>query len=253
MHKLAEKIAECLKAKVEGKGIDNIEGADLVELGMWVDIIKDIAEYDKAMREIEEMDEESEGEEEGRMYYRGQPRSKTTGRFMRRGDGRRNNRGRRGYEEPMYFMTPEMYHEYDAEELRDMDRQEGRMYYSGGGSGSSGSQGGSQSGSRGATGGSMGGNSGGSQGSGRSYYNGEGSDGGRDYREGKSGQSRRNYMETKEMNSGNTPGEKQAKMKELENYTKELSEDVTEMISGATAEEKQMLKTKLQTLAQKIS
>lgn len=247
MHKLAEKMAECLKAKVEGKGIDNIEGAELVELGMWVDIIKDIAEYDKAMREIEEMDEEGEDDDEGRKYYRGQPRSKTTGRFMRRGDGRRSNRGRRGYEEPMYFMTPEMYHEYDAEELRDMDREQGRMYYSGGGSGSSGSQGGQ----RGATGGSMGANSGGSQGSGRSYYNGDGS-GQRDYREGRSGQSRRNYMETKEMHSGNTPMEKQAKMKELENYTKELSEDVTEMISGATPEEKQMLKTKLQTLVQKI-
>ena len=47
MHKLAEKIADCMKAKVEAKGIDNIEGQDLVELGMWTDIIKDLVCYDK--------------------------------------------------------------------------------------------------------------------------------------------------------------------------------------------------------------
>ena len=34
MHKLAEKIADCMKAKIEARGIDNIEGQDLVELGM---------------------------------------------------------------------------------------------------------------------------------------------------------------------------------------------------------------------------
>jgi hypothetical protein len=73
-------------------------------------------------------------------------------------------------------------------------------------------------------------------------------DGGRDEREGRSGQSRRSYMESKEMGS-----DKQSKMKELENYTKELAEDVTEMISGASAEEKNLLKTKMQTLIQKIN
>jgi len=228
MHKLAEKIAECLKAKVEGMGIDNIQGADLEELGKWTDIIKDIAEYDQAMRIIEAMDE-SEDDDEERRYYRG--RSRTTGRYVSR-------RGRRGYEEPMYQMTADMFHEHDPEYYRDMDRQSGKMYYSGGsGSGSS---------SGGAGGGQSGGMSGGSGGS-RGY-----SEGGRDGREGRSGQSRRTYMETKEMHKGNSPEEKQKKMKELEKYMGELGSDITEMISDASPEEKNLLKAKMQTLMQKF-
>ena len=101
MHKLAEKIADCMKAKVEAKGIDSIEGQELVELGMWTDIIKDLVCYDKDKKIIEAMDEAEESEEAMKyieMYedyperrgYTGQPRSKTSGRFMRRGDGRRS-------------------------------------------------------------------------------------------------------------------------------------------------------------------
>jgi hypothetical protein len=41
-------------------------------------------------------------------------------------------------------------------------------------------------------------------------------------------------------------------MKELENYVKELSEDLMEMIEGASVEEKQLLQKKLATLATKI-
>jgi hypothetical protein len=41
-------------------------------------------------------------------------------------------------------------------------------------------------------------------------------------------------------------------MKELEDYMKELSTDVTEMISDASPEEKTMLKNKMQVLMQKI-
>lgn len=41
-------------------------------------------------------------------------------------------------------------------------------------------------------------------------------------------------------------------MKELEKYMKSLSEDLTEAIEGASNEEKTMLKSKLQTLVQKI-
>lgn len=242
MHKLAEKMAECLKAKVEGMGIDNIEGENLIELRMWVDIIKDIAEYDKAMREIEEMDEEGE-EDDGRRGYRGQPRD-SMGRYTSR-RGRR--RGRRGYEEPMYHMTPEMYKMHDPEYWRDMDREEmGRMYYDGG---MSGSMGGSTSGRGGqSSGGSQGGMSGGSSyGGGNRGYEENYGNRGRDYREGRSGEKRKGYMEAKEMGK-----EKGEKMKELEAYMKELGSDVTEMIEGASPEEKSMLKSKMQTLLQKI-
>ena len=223
MHKLAEKIADCMKAKVEGMGIDNIEGQDLVELGMWTDIIKDLVCYDKDKKIIEAMDEAEESEEAMKyieMYedyperkgYRGQPRD-SRGRYMsRRG-------GRRGYEEPMYHMPLDVYKDYSPEELRDMDRHTmGRMYYTDN-----------------ANGGSM-----------ATRMQG-GMNGGRDNREGRSGMSRRGYMEAKEM--GKDKGEK---MKELENYMKELSSDVTEMIGDASPEEKSMLKSKMQTLLQKI-
>lgn len=69
----------------------------------------------------------------------------------------------------------------------------------------------------------------------------------RDFREGKSGMIRRNYMESKELGHG-----KEKKMKELEEYIKELSEDITEMIEGASPEEKQILSQKLSTLASKV-
>lgn len=130
----------------------------------------------------------------------------------------RDSRGRymrRGYE-----MTPEMYHKYPAEHYRDMDREHGRMYYTEGGA-------------------NMGEGTGNSP---RMY-----SEMGRDRREGRSGMSRRTYMETKEM--GKEHGEK---MKTLEQYIKELSADVTEMIQDASPEEKAMLKNKMQILMQKF-
>ena len=69
----------------------------------------------------------------------------------------------------------------------------------------------------------------------------------RDYREGKSGEYRRMYMESKEMHK-----DKAVKMQELEKYMHELSNDMTEMITEASPEEKQIMKNKLTTLAGKI-
>ena len=237
MHKLAEKIADCMKAKVEAKGIDNIEGQELVELGMWTDIIKDLVCYDKDKKIIEAMDEAEESEEAMKyieMYedyperrgYRGQRRD-SRGRYM--------SSRRMGYEEP-HIMTADMYHDYTPEMLRDMDREEmGRMYYSG-----SSPQGGMSSGMSGgqSSGGSMGGSRG---------YSESGSQSGRDSREGRSGQSRRSYMESKEMGK-----DKQEKMKNLEEYMKSMAEDLTEAIEGATPEERTMAKNKLSLLVQKM-
>ena len=92
---------------------------------------------------------------------------------------------------------------------------------------------------------------------GRMYYSGSMSNrtmpdmGGmsRDRREGNSGMMRRNYMETKEMHRGNSPEEKQEKMRKLEEYIDELSKDVKEMIMDATVEERTMLKQKMAGLA----
>lgn len=228
MHKLAEKIADCMKAKVEAKGIDNIEGQDLVELGMWTDIIKDLVCYDKDKKIIEAMDEAEESEEAMKyieMYedyperkgYRGQRRD-SRGRYM----------SRRGYESR---MMPDMDWD-DMEYQRDMDRNtHNKMYYTDGSMSSSSSMGGGQSS------GSMG-----SQGGSRGY-----SESGRDRREGRSGQSRRGYMEAKEKGA-----DKQQKMKELEEYMKSMAEDLTEAIEGATPEERAMAKNKLSVLVQKM-
>ena len=219
MHEMIEKLTECAKSEMDKKGIEEI---DTEEFGKATDIIKDLAEAMYYRTLTEAMKESEYGEEydeygpmdDGRRGYRGQPRSKTSGRYMKRGDGRRM-----GYDEPPYYhMNPTMYHEWDKtqEELdRDMDRlTHGRMYYTDTTT-----------------------NTG-------SMHNANGM---RDRREGRSGMMRRGYMEAKEM--GKDKGEK---MKELEDYMKELSTDVTEMIDGASPEEKTMLKQKMQVLMSKI-
>lgn len=109
-------------------------------------------------------------------------------------------------------MTPEMYREMEHD--RDMDRSSGRMYYT------------------------------------EPKMTPDG--GMRDRREGKSGMSRRSYMESKELHKGNTPEDKDAKMHDLEIYMKELSEDMAELISDMTPEERTMTKSKLSTLVSKM-
>ena len=231
---IEEKLAEAIKCEFE-KGIDKVNTS---EMGKATDMLKDAAEAEyyariaKAMEEAEKEDEESQkymlkqlkeeyGEDDGRRYYDNY-RYMRTGRFAPKGRG--TYMPRRGYETPIeYHMTPEMYHEHDPEYYRDMDRDMGRMYYTDTG---------------------MRGNMGNSSRTGNS--------GMRDGREGRSGMSRRSYMQTKEMHPDNSQESKQMKMKELEKYMGELSGDITEMIAGASNEEKTMLKAKLQTLMQKI-
>lgn len=228
---IEEKLAEAIKCEFE-KGIDKVNTTEMVKA---TDMLKDAAEAEyyariaKAMEEAEKEDEESQkymlkqlkeeyGEDDGRRYYDNY-RYMRTGRFAPKGRG--TYMPRRGYETPIeYHMTPEMYREHDPEYYRDVDRDMGRMYYTDTG---------------------MRGNMGNSSRTGM-----------RDGREGRSGMSRRSYMQTKEMHPDNSQESKQAKMKELEKYMGELSGDITEMIAGASNEEKTMLKAKLQTLMQKI-
>ena len=228
---IEEKLAEAIKCEFE-KGIDKV---NTTEMGKATDMLKDAAEAEyyarisKAMEDAEKEDEESQkymlkqlkeqyGEDDGRRYYDNY-RYMRTGRFAPKGRG--SYMPRRGYETPIeYHMTPEMYREHDPEYYRDVDRNIGRMYYT-------------ETGMRENTGNSS-------------------RTGMRDGREGRSGASRRSYIETKEMHPDNSQESKQAKMKELEKYMGELSGDITEMIAGASNEEKTMLKAKLQTLMQKI-
>ncbi len=66
---------------------------------------------------------------------------------------------------------------------------------------------------------------------------------------GRSGNSRRMYMEGKMAHTSNDT----QSMKELETYIRDLSDDVIDMVKESTPEEKQVLSTKLQTLASKVN
>ena len=132
--------------------------------------------------------------------------------------------------------SKEHYYYYPIEKSRERIMDEWspyeRMYYDG--------QSGSMRGSNGS------GNRSGSSNSSRSYYN-EYPIELRDYREGRSPKARRMYMESKEMRHS-----KSTKMHDLEQYMKELSSDITEMIEEASPEEKELLTNKLNHLAAKI-
>lgn len=227
---MIEKLSEVAKCELD-KGIENI---DTKEMGEVAEIIKELSEAEYYAKISKAMDESEYGEdydykgaydEHERKGYRGQRRD-SRGRYM-------SNRGRRGYEVPM-MMYDEDWDE--MERMRDMDRPIGRMGYSG-----SGSMGGSQ----------------GQSGSGSSSMSGGQSNGGsmsnaRGYSESRYDRAKRGYEETKSIHKDNSAESKQMKMKELENYMKELSTDVTEMIMDASPEEKSMLKSKMQVLMQKI-
>ena len=68
-----------------------------------------------------------------------------------------------------------------------------------------------------------------------------------DYREGRSPRSRRMYMEARE-----THQDKSVQMRELEKYMQELTQDLVEMITDASPEEKQYLEKRLSVLASKV-
>lgn len=225
MHKFAKQIMECVKTKVEAMGIDNIEGQHLEELEKWTEIAKNIVCYDKDYRIVEAM-KEAENDDNMRAIelYEDYPerryydnyRYKTSGRFAPKGKG--SYMPRRGYEEPPYYhINPDMYREYTPEYYRDVDRENGRLYYTETGN-----------------------------------MNNVSNQNMRDYREGRSGMSRRGYMESKEQHKSNSQEDKQKKMLELEKYVDDLSNDVKEMIMDSTPEEKSMLKQKLMGMANNL-
>lgn len=218
MHDMIEKLSECAKSEFD-KGIENV---NTDEMGKVTDMLKDLAEamYYRTLTNImEESDvEDALGMLDRRFYD--DYRYKTTGRYAPKGRG--SYVGRRGYEEPpyMHMMNREDLQDWDSmserERMRDLDRaSRGRMYYT--------------------------------------ETEPMRKDGGmRDSREGRAGMMRKGYMETKEMHKGSTPQDKEANMHSLEEYLKELSEDLTGLLSEMTPEERQMAKTKITTLAAKM-
>lgn len=234
MHKFAEKIMECVKSKVEAKGIDNVSYEDVKELGEWVDIAKDIVCYDKDMRLIEAMDEEEKyGEMEYRMGYRGRD---SKGRFVHR-PGRGRSAGYTPFI-PSFMMGEGYEEEYDYPEMyRDY-----RMGYS-----NSGGRGGNRSG--GNYGGSDNyGNSGGQGNNSGSYGYSEGNRGGSRYGESYDDyrKARRHYSETKS-------AEHQKEMKEKIGEVFDDMEAITvDMVKDMSPEDKQKYKVKLQQMMQRI-
>lgn len=237
MHKFAEKIMECVKSKIEARGIDNVSYDEVKELGEWVDIAKDIVCYDKDMREIEQMDEEEKyGEMDYRMGYRGRD---SKGRFVHR-----SGRGRSaGYTPYVHMMPPfmdGMYDEYDG-----MMPEDYRMGYSNSGS-RSGNSGGGRSGGSGNYGGS--GNSNGQGNNSGSYGYSEGNRGGSRrgetydrYRD-----NRRHYTDTKDLES-------KKKMDEsMKEYMDDAMDSMKEMWKDADPQLKQSMKAELTKLVQQL-
>lgn len=217
MHKWAKQIMECVKAKVEAIGLDSFEGQNLDDLKDFTEIAKNIACFDKDYRIVEAMEKSEDNEDIMRMLeqYEDYPDRRYYDAY-RYANGRFAPKGRgtrRGYEEPPYYhMYPE------AEHMRDMDRDDrGKMYYSEPASNASGSNNMS-----------------------------------RNYSESNYDRAKRNYTETKELHKGNTQEDKEHKMKSLDGYMKELSTDITHLLGDMTAEEKNLLRTKLSTLVSKI-
>ena len=62
MHKFAKQIMDCVKAHVDGIGIENFEGQNLDDLKDWTEIAKNIVCFDKDYNIVEAM-KKSEDEE----------------------------------------------------------------------------------------------------------------------------------------------------------------------------------------------
>lgn len=211
MHKMIECLTEKALCELE-KGTENV---DTCEMGQVVDMIKDLNESEykavivKAMKKADEEKEEYDkmllrelkeeyGEDAGRRFY--DHYRYADGRFAPKGRGTY----RRGYEEPPYWhMTPERYH--DMEYSRDMDKGNGRMYYTE-----------------------------------------------PTHTESRYESAKRAYTESKELHKGNEPQDKEAKMRELEKYMKEMSDDLLNLMKGMSQEEMNMAKSKLSVLVSKM-
>lgn len=214
MHRLKEfmeKLEECAKCEFD-KGIQNV---DTKEMGEVLDMIKDCTEAMYYYSIVEAMKESEYGEDydwEGRKHYRGQPRD-SMGRFK---SGRRGMR--RNYE-PDYHMPMEI---WDNEDWRDMDINQGRMYYTEGGNMNRSSQG---SGVR---------NTGDTSNRGRSNS--------------RYGYSHDEYMKKREMYSKDEPEHRKKRTEMLNEYMDDLSDMAKEMVADMSPEEKQMWKVKLNKL-----
>lgn len=215
---------ETLMNCVQGQ-LGDLASVDAEELGEAVDMIKDLSEaiYYCTITESMEKGEKEKGKEKETVMYYPMPMSMEYAN-QGGGQGQGGGGGSRNY--------------------RGMEYNMGRMSYDG-----------ATSYAQGGSGGGQGGNSGGGGGS-RSYQDGNRQSEGesrnypieiRDYREGRSPMTRKTYMERKMHGGG-----KEVQVQELEKYMHELTNDIMEMLDGASVEEKQILQKKISALATKI-
>lgn len=240
-----ESMENAIKHQIDG-GLDKVNTHELYEA---VDILKDLSEIKlncvKAMYKTQIMEAMEDSEygvdydENGEIrYYRGQPRSKTSGRFMSRGDGRRN-----------YRMTPEMYREYEPEYYRDLDRETMRRMYSTTSTGTSST---SRNYSDGYADGmnegeKRGYNNGMSEGESRGYERGF-SEGSRN-RGGRYDRARRNYEENKQGKNGQSD---EKDMRNLETMLNEFEKEFSEMLPKMSQQEKNLAKNKVLSWQSKV-
>lgn len=223
-----ESMENAIKHQIDG-GLDKVNTHELYEA---IDILKDLSEIKlncvKAMYKtqiMEAMEDSEYGEdydENGEIrYYRGQPRSKTSGRFMSRGDGRRN-----------YRMTPEMYREYEPEYYRDLDRETMRRMYTTSSTGMSNTRSYSD---------------GYSDGQDEGYQRGF-SEGSRN-RGGRYDRARRNYEENKQGKNGQSD---EKDMRNLETMLNEFEKELSEMLPKMSQQEKNLAKNKVVSWQNKV-
>ena len=204
MHEMIEKLSEAAECEFS-KGIENVDTCEMDKVVNMMENLSEAMYYRTLTKAMQESDTEEIMEmfdkygDDGKRYY-DMWRYKS-GRFAPKGRGTH-----RGYEEPPYYhMTPDQYKEHDPEYWRDLDRKDGKMYFT-------------------------------EPVTMESRYE----------------KAKRGYKEAKHAHTSNTAEDKQAKMKDLEAYLKELSEDVTQLLSDATPEERAMVRGKMQVLTQKI-
>lgn len=216
---LCETMENAIKTQLD-KGLDKVNTHEMYEA---VDIYKDLSEVKKnivetcyKMQIMEAMENAEYGEdydENGEIrYYRGQPRSKTSGRFMSRDDGRR---------------------EYVPEYERDIDRVHMRRMYTT--SANTSNQSDTRSYSEGyADGERKGYNDGETAGYQRGY-----SEGNRNSSNNRYERARRNYEETKKK------GNPQEDMRTLETMLNSFESELKELLPKMSHSEKNLVKNKI--------
>ena len=250
---LCEIMESAIKSEFD-KGFEQIDTHEMYEA---VDILKDLSEaklnavkmcyYTQIMEAMEKSEYGEDYDKNGEIrYYRGQPRSTSSGRFMSMNDGRR------GYEEryPIEWNKPEIhYYMPDISYYRDMDMGRGRMYYpeSTGVSTSTGSGMPRQNPNEVANDRGMDSN----EGNNRFYGGNRGYSDNRGYQESNYERNRRQYTEMKQ-NGNNSVESNKMKMDKLNEVGDNLDESIKTMLRGSSEQEKTAVKNRLMQIAQGI-